>query len=296
MKTLSVILSRIDGEGSPRKNGGDASTSARLGMTALVLLLALPLCAQSSSAPPKLPGKAALQQKLGSQLPLDTQVRDDDGSVHRLRDYFTSGRPVLLQFMYYRCPMLCSIVGDGLVRSLTELRYDVGKEYDVVTLSIDPRDMPKNAALKKDEYVRHYGRLSTAGGFHFLTANETAIKHIAEAAGFEFSYDPQSDQFAHAAGILVVTPSGKISRYLYGFEYKPRDLRLALTEASEGKIGGAAEQLLLLCYHYDPAIGKYSRSAMIFVRAGGITTVFALAGFIVFMVRTDRKPKKTDNP
>ena len=260
----------------------------------LALLVAFPLLAQNAAAPPTLPGKAALQQKLGSQLPLDTIVRDEDGSVHRLGEYFGHGRPVLLQFMYYRCPMLCSIVGDGLVRSLTELRWDVGKEYDVVTVSIDPRDMPKTAALKKDEYVRHYGRLGTAGGWHFLTANETAIKHMTDAAGFEFSYDPQSDQFAHAAGILIVTPSGRISRYLYGFEYKPRDLRLAITEASEGKIGGAAEQLLLLCYHYDPAVGKYSRSAMTFIRAGGITTAFALAGFIVFMVRTDRKPK-TDN-
>ncbi|HEV7921657.1 MAG TPA: SCO family protein [Thermoanaerobaculia bacterium] len=262
--------------------------------TLLALFIAFPLLAQNAATPPKLPGRAALQQKLGSQLPLDTFVRDENGGVHRLGDYFGHGRPVLLQFMYYRCPMLCSIVGDGLVRSLTELRWDVGKEYDVVTISIDPRDMPKTAAMKKDEYVRHYGRLSTAGGWHFLTANETAIKHMTDAAGFEFSYDPQSDQFAHAAGILIVTPNGVVSRYLYGFEYKPRDLRLAIAEASEGKIGGTAEQLLLLCYHYDPAIGKYSRSAMTFVRAGSVTTLFALAGFIVFMVRTDRKPK-TDN-
>jgi len=255
-------------------------------MKRLALLLLLATTALADDIP-----HASLQQKLNTRLPLDVMVRDEDGSVKKLGQYFGHGKPVVLHFLYFRCPMLCPIVGDGLVRSLTELKYDVGKEFDVLSISIDPRDMPPAAARKKDEYVRHYGRLNAAYGWHFLTAHETAIKRIADAGGFEFTYDPKQDQFAHMAGILVLTPDGRISRYLYGFEYKPRDLRLALAEASQGKIGGAAEQFLLLCYHYDPATGRYSRSAMNFVRAGGIVSALALFGFIFVMIRTDNAKK-----
>ena len=261
----------------------------------LLLLLATPALADNSATPPALPGRVALQQKLNTRLPLDVLVRDEDGSVKKLGDYFGHGKPVVVHFMYYRCPMLCSIVGDGLVRSLTELKYDVGKQFDILTISIDPRDMPDAARRKKDEYVRHYGRLNAAYGWHFLTAHESAIKRIAGAAGFEYAYDPQRDQFAHMAGILILTPDARISRYLYGFEYKPRDLRLAIAEASEGKIGGPAEQFLLLCYHYDPATGRYTRSAMNFVRAGSAASALALFAFIFVMVRADNRQRTTDN-
>jgi protein SCO1/2 len=176
-----------------------------------------------------------------------------------------------------------------MTNTLTELKYDVGKEYDVVTISIDPRDTPAQAAEKKEKYVKRYGRFGAATGWHFLTGPESAIRKITNAAGFQYAYDIASNQFAHGTVLLVTTADGRLSRYLFGFEYKPRDLRLALVEASQGKIGGAAEQVLLLCFHYDPATGRYSRSAMNFVRAGGVATVLALASFIVIMIRRERQ-------
>jgi len=193
--------------------------------------------------------------------------------------------------MYYRCPMLCSMVMEGVTSTLTELTFDVGKQFDVVTISIDPRDTPKDAAAKKEKYVKRYGRLSTASGWHFLTGPESAIHKITDAAGFHYAYDPRMDQFAHATTLMVLTPGGRMSRYLYGFEYKPRDVRLALVEASANKIGTATDAILLLCYHYDPVTGKYSRQAMNVVRAGGLATVAGLAGFIFVMVRRERAPR-----
>jgi protein SCO1 len=252
------------------------------------LILASSLFADNSATPPKLPGEVSIQQKLNAQLPLDLMFRDEGGKIVRLREYFR-GKPVLINFMYYRCPMLCSMVMEGITSTLTELKFDAGKEFDVITVSIDPRDMPREAALKKDKYIKRYGRLSAANGWHFLTGNESSIHALTNAAGFHYAYDPQHDQFAHGTVLIVSTPQGRISRYLYGFEYKPRDVRLALVEASANKIGTASDQLLLLCYHYDPATGKYSRSAMNFVRAGGIATVISLASFIIIMIRKERR-------
>ena len=177
---------------------------------------------------------------------------------------------------------------EGVTSTLTELKFDVGKEFDVITVSIDPRDMPAEAAAKKEKYIKRYGRFGAASGWHFLTGPESAIHRLTDAAGFHYAYDSERDQFAHGATILVLTPQGRISRYLYGFEYKARDLRLALVEASENRIGTTTDQLLLLCYHYDPATGKYSRTAMNVVRAGGIVTVCGLAGFIIVMLRRER--------
>lgn len=245
--------------------------------------------AASSATAPTLPGKVDIVQKLDAQLPLETMFRDETGRIVRLGDYFKSGRPVLLNFMYYRCPMLCSMVLDGTVDSMSQLKLDVGKDFDVVTISIDPRDMPEDAARKKEKYVKRYGRTSAYAGWHFLTGPESAIRRVTDAVGFEYAYDPKIDQFAHATALMIMTPQGRVSKYFYGFEYKPRDLRLGLVEASAGRIGTATDQLLLLCYHYDPATGKYSRSAMNFVRAGGVVTVCAMAGFIFVMVRSERR-------
>ena len=250
----------------------------------LALLLAI-----NSATPPQLPGKVAFEQKLNTQLPLNLMFRDEAGRIVRLRQLFNHGKPVILNFMYYRCPMLCPMVMDGLTSGLTELAFDAGKEFDVITVSMDPRDMPEQAAVKKDMYIKRYGRLGAADGWHFLTANESTIHALTDAVGFQFAYDPQHDQFAHATGVIVLTPEGKISRYIYGFEYKARDLRFALEEASTNKIGSPVDQLLLLCYHYDPATGKYSRIAMNFVRAGGVVTVLALGGFIFVMLRKERQ-------
>jgi protein SCO1/2 len=250
-------------------------------------LIASAALADNSATPPKLPGEVSIKQNLNAQLPLDLMFRDESGRIVRLRDYFR-GKPVLLNFMYYRCPMLCSMVMEGLSSGLTELKFDVGKEFDVITVSIDPRDMPEQAAAKKDKYVKRYGRLAAAQGWHFLTGHESSIRKLTDAVGFHYAYDPKGDQFAHATVLIITTAQGRISRYLYGFEYKARDLRLGLVEASANKIGTATDQLLLLCYHYDPATGKYSRSAMNFVRAGGIATVISLAGFIIIMLRRER--------
>lgn len=251
--------------------------------------IALSASAETSSTPPTLPGKVGITQKLDAQLPLDLLVRDESGTVHRLGDYFKSGHPVLLNFVYYRCPMLCSVVLDDLANSLTELKFDAGKEYDVITVSIDPRDMPKDAAIKKETVVKRYGRPSAWQGWHFLTTHESAIKRLTGAVGFDYAYDIKMDQFAHGTTLIVVTPDGRVSRYLNGFEYKPRDIRLGLVEASQGKIGTLSDSLLLLCFHYDPATGKYSRTVMGVVRAGGALTIFSIAGFILLMLRNERR-------
>lgn len=245
--------------------------------------------AENSSTPPKLPGKVGVTQKLNAPLPLDQAFRDEYGHPVRLGDYFKSGRPVLLNFVYYKCPMLCPTVLESLTNTLTEMRGDVGKDFDVLTVSIDPRDMPKTAAERKARYVKRYGRLSANNGWHFLTSYDSAIRRLTDAVGFEYAYDEQHDQFAHGTTLIVVTPDGHVSRYFNGFEYKARDLRLGLVEASQGKIGTLTDQVLLLCYHYDPTTGKYSRNAMNGVRAGGVLTMIGLGGFIFMMLRSERR-------
>ena len=257
----------------------------------MIHALALTLLLSTNSASPaELPGKVAIAQKLNTRIPLDVMMRDETGRVVRLSEFFNHGKPVILNFVYYRCPMLCPMVLEGTTESLTNLKFNIGEQFDMVTISIDPRDQPKDAMAMKDKYIKRYGRLDSAS-WHFLTSNETAVKRVADAVGFQFAYDPQTDQFAHGAALFVLTPDARTSRYFYGFEYKPRDLRLAIVEASSGKIGTPVDQLLLLCFHYDPATGKYSRNAMMFARAGGVTTMLALGGFIFVMIRKERTQK-----
>ncbi len=256
-------------------------------IVAAILAIAGAAFAQNGPQPPHI----TIAQKLNTQIPLDLQFRDERGEVHRLKEYFNHGRPVLLNFVYYRCPMLCPMVLEGTTESLTHLKFDIGREFDVITVSIDPRDKAADAMRLKEKYIRHYGRLDSARGWHFLTAHETASRQLADAVGFQYQYDSRTDQFAHGAALLVLTPDGRTSRYFYGFEYKPRDLRMAIVEASEGKVGSPVDQFLLLCFHYDPATGKYSRDAMMFARAGGLTTMVALGGFIFVMIRKERQTK-----
>ncbi|MDP9191210.1 MAG: SCO family protein [Acidobacteriota bacterium] len=258
----------------------------------LLLLFAFPLLAQTTAEKPQLPGNVSIAQKLNTQIPLDLMMRDESGKVVRLKEYFGKGRPVLLNFVYYRCPMLCPMVLEGTTSALTELKFNIGEEFDIITVSIDPRDKATDAALLKEKYIRRYGRLDSAGGWHFLTANETAIERLTEAVGFQYAYDSRTDQFAHGAALLVLTPDGRTSRYFYGFEFKARDLRLAIVEASAGKVGTVTDQFLLLCFHYDPATGKYSRNAMMFARVGGVTSMFLLGGFIFVMFRKERTLSK----
>ena len=254
-------------------------------------LFVTPVLADTSSTPPHLPGMVAIRQKLGSQVPLDTILRDEAGNMVRLRDFLGHGRPVLLNFVYFNCPMLCPLVLDGMANSFTELKFNIGEQFDVVTISIDPRDKPSTAAAFKDRYVKRYGRLSAANGWHFLTGNDSNIHRIADSVGFQYAYDGVRDQFAHGAAMFVLTPDGRVSRYFFGFEYNPRDLRLGLVEASGGKIGNATDSLLLFCYHYDPHVGRYSRSAMNFARAGGITTAVGLASLIFVLIRKERRSR-----
>lgn len=236
---------------------------------------------------------AALQnvrfdQHLDQHLPLDLNFRDESGKTVRLGDYFGK-RPVVLAFVYYECPMLCTQVLNGLTSTLTAIDEQVGKDFDVVTVSFDPRETPILAAAKKKAYVERYGRAGTADGWHFLTGEEPAIQALTKAAGFSYQWDEQSQQFAHASGIVVVTPDGRLSRYFFGIEYAPRDVRFALLESSAGRIGTAADRLLLYCYHYDPASGSYAFVAMNAVRLGGAVTLVALVGFMTVAIRREKR-------
>jgi protein SCO1/2 len=276
----------------PPLRGFDGVIVCRLIAHAVAFLLALslaaPLRAQTSDTPPRTPGRVGIDQRLDQEVPLALQFRDESGRIVHLGDYFR-GKPVILNLVYYRCPMLCSIVTDGLTNSLTELRFNVGNEFDVLTVSFDPRDTPVEAAARKAKFVKRYGRPGAAAGWHFLTGSEPAIRALTSSVGFYYAYDSKIDQYAHGATLIILTPAGRISRYFYGFEYKPRDIRLGLVEASAGRIGTLTDAVLLMCYHYDPATGKYSRVAMNYVRAGGVATMLSLGGFIFIMIRRERR-------
>lgn len=228
-----------------------------------------------------------LKQNLGAQVPLDLRFRDETGKEVVLRDYF-GRRPVILSLVYYRCQDLCPLVLDGLVRSMRPLSFRAGEQFDVITLSFDPRDTPALAAAKKTDILNQYGRPGSGAGWHFLTGDETAIERLTEAVGFRYKYETDQDRFAHATGIMLLTPGGKVSRYFFGMEFSPRDLRLGLIEASNNQIGSPIDQLLLFCYHYDPTTGKYNFIITNSIRAGGIATVVALAACIIVMLRRER--------
>jgi protein SCO1 len=227
-------------------------------------------------------------QRLNDQLPLDLPFVDDVGRPVRLGDYFGE-KPVILVLAYFECPMLCTQVLNGLVRGMLDIPFTAGHEFNVVTVSFDPRETPAMAAAKKKTYVERYGKPGAAEGWHFLTGNSESIAALTEAVGFHYKYDAARGQFAHASGILVLTPAGKISRYFYDISYPGRDLRLGLVEASAGKIGSPVEQVLLFCFHYDPAAGTYGAAVMNLVRAGGLLTVICLAIFLTRLWRNDRR-------
>jgi protein SCO1/2 len=228
-----------------------------------------------------------LEQKLGAPVPLDAEFRDEAGRTVQLKDYF-GRRPVILSLVYYNCEDLCPLVLEGLVRSLRPLAFNIGDQFDVLTLSFDSRDTPALAAAKKHDAIKQYARPGAADGWHFLTGDETAIRRLAEAVGFRYSYERDKDRFGHAAGIILLTPAGKVARYFYGIEFSPRDLRLGLIEASANKIGSPIDQLLLFCYHYDPATGNYSLLITNIIRLAAAATVLALVAFIVLMLRRER--------
>ncbi len=232
----------------------------------------------------------AFDQKLGEQVPLDLEFRDEAGKTVRLGDYFGK-KPVVLTLVYYTCRDLCPLLLDGLVRTLRPLSFDIGRQFDVLTVSFDPRDTPVLAAAKKQDFIQRYGRPGAAEGWHFLTGQPSSIQRLTRAVGFRYTYDAQTQEFAHATGVMLLTPQGKTARYFYGIDFSPRDMRLGLIEASENKIGSPIDQLLLFCYHYDPATGKYGIIITNVIRLAGIATVLALGTFIGLMLRSERKNK-----
>ncbi len=249
----------------------------------------------SQSEPNGLPAtlkEVGIEQKLGEQLPLDTQLKDENGNAVQLGNYFKANRPVIIAFVYYECPMLCNQVLNGLTGSLKGINLDAGKDYDVVAISFDARenDKPDLAKNKKASYIERYGRAGGEDGFHFLTGTQDAVDKVTSAAGFSYKWDEKSGQFAHAAGVMIATPEGKLSRYFYGIDYSPKDLKFGLMDSSASKVGNPAEQLLLYCYHYDPATGKYGLAILRVMRLGGVLTVLGLgAMMLIFWRRGKRK-------
>jgi protein SCO1/2 len=228
-----------------------------------------------------------IDQHLDQQIPLDLQFKDENGSTVRLGDYFKKGRPVILTLVYYQCPMLCSEVLTGLDSAMQVMKFTAGNEYEVITVSIDPRDTPEIAKEKKASYLKEYKRPGAEDGWHFLTGQPENITKLAQTVGWKYRWDPKMNQFVHAAGIMLVTPQGKLAQYYYGIEYAPKDLRLGLIEASQDKIGNLVDAVVLYCYHYDPRTGKYGAVVSNMLRIGGAATILLLGGFIVLMVRRD---------
>jgi protein SCO1/2 len=268
--------------------------TARLTMAVMWVVLGTGAAAAQQGMPEILQ-RTGIDQRLDEQVPLDLTFRDEAGSAVQLRSYF-GDKPVILSLVYYECPMLCTLVLNGLVSSLRTMSLDVGRDFEVVTLSFDARETPELAAAKMATYLEQYRRPGAAEGWHFLTGEAAAIEALARAVGFRWEWDEQTQQFAHAAGLVVLTPEGRVSRYFYGVEYPPRDLRLGLVEASENRIGTIVDAVLLYCFHWDPLTGRYSRLTMNAVRAGGIVTVLAMAGFILGMLRRDRAPRPRPLP
>ena len=258
----------------------------------LSVLVALPAVAdQSLVEPAKMPGplkQVTFEQKLGDTLPLDATFRDQDGKEVRLGDYWGHDKPVILAFVYYECPMLCSLIMNGMASSLAVLEFRPSEDFDVVAISIDHEETPAMASKALADTLRRYGKEGTESGWHFLVGDEATVRGVADAAGYGFEYIPSTDEFAHASGVIVTTPEGQIAQYYYGIEYPPKDLRLALIEASKNELGGLVDQVLLYCYKYDPKIGQYTVLTMRMLRITGGLFVLGLIAFLWFSFRHDR--------
>jgi protein SCO1/2 len=236
--------------------------------------------------PPAVLKHVGIEQRIGASIPLDLKFRDEIGREVKLGDYFGK-KPVVLSMVYYECPLLCGEVLNGEASVFSALRFDIGKEFDVLTVSFNPAETPDLARGKKRTYVERYGRQGAEEGWHFLTGSQESISALTSAVGFNYAWDDQTRQFAHAAAIMVVTPEGKLSQYLYGVEYAPKDLRFAIVQASQGKAGNVVDQLLLYCYHYDPRTGKYGAVVSRVMQVGGIVTIAILGGFLIIMFRLE---------
>jgi len=268
-------------------------------VASVLALVAAPALAQRQPVSVPLPGTPAstqlavlknvgIDQKLDAPVALGLPFVDEAGHDVTLGQYFGK-RPVVLALVYYQCPMLCTLVLDGLTSAIGTMNLTAGKDFDVVVVSFNPGEPPSLAANSKASIVKRYGRTGTEGGFHFLTGREESIRALADAVGFRYAWDPAINQYAHPAAVTVLTPGGRVSRYLFGVDFAPRDLRLALVEASDGKIGTALDQALLYCYHYDPFSGKYGLALMSVIRLGGVLTCGVLGASIFLALRRERR-------
>jgi len=261
-------------------------------MEMFLLLMAL---SADSTLPSSIPAEfqqAVISEKLGAEInPFEYEFKNEDGKTIRLSKIIKGIKPIILAFVYYECPNLCTLLLNGLTNSIRRLNWTVGKEFEIVTISIDPEESPKVAMEKKKNYLKEYARLDAKRGWHFLTGDEKNIGALARELGFGYYYDKKTDQFAHSSAIFILSPTGKLTRILYGIEFKPRDIKLSLLDASEGKVGTILDRFLLFCYHYDPDAKGYSLYAMKLVRAGGAVTLLLIFLFIFHLWRKERKPK-----
>jgi protein SCO1/2 len=246
-----------------------------------------PSITSSSGLPPALQ-KVGIEQRLNSPLPLDAQLKDENGNQVKLGDYFGTGRPIVLALVYYECPMLCNEVLNGLTGSLKGISQNAGKDFDVVAISFDARENEKAglAKNKKESYLARYNRTGSENGWHFLTGTQGEIDRVTQAVGFNYEFDEKTNQFAHAGGVMMATQEGKLSRYFYGIDYAPKDLKLGILDSGENKIASPVDALLLYCYHYDPSTGKYGFAILNVMRLGGVLTLLGFGGmFFVFWRR-----------
>jgi protein SCO1/2 len=239
----------------------------------------------ANSRPPRLEN-VGIEQHLDAQVPPDLTFRDDTGKIVKLGDYY-GHKPLILNLVYYNCTMLCGEALAGLASAMRLVKFDVGNEFELITVSFDPRETPEMAAAKKKDYVGRYGRANAAAGWHFLTGQPDSINALTKAVGFEYQYDPKSNQYAHATAIMVLTPQGRISRYFYGVDFPPKDLRMGLVEASQGKIGNAVDAVLLYCYHYNPETGKYGAMVANILRLAAAATILIMGIFLFILWRLE---------
>jgi protein SCO1/2 len=248
-----------------------------------------------ASEVPKPLREIGFDQNLTQPIPLDTEFRDEQGRQVRVGDYFGK-RPVVLLFAYYECPMLCTQVINGIATALSVLSLEPGKDFEIVTVSFDPRDTPQSATAKKTAALNRYRHPGAAASWHFLSGDEASIRRLTQAAGFRYVWDERTRQFAHPTGVIILTPDGRLARYLFGIDFGPRDLRLALVEASAGKVGSRIDTLLLYCYHYDPMTGRYGVAIMRALRISGVATVLLIGSFIFVKVRRERRASPATHP
>jgi protein SCO1 len=266
-------------------------TLARSTVLVAALYLPLAITAQTSNDVPPQLRNVSVQQKLNSQVPLDLKFRQENGSTVSLRQMLR-GKPVILSLVYYRCPRLCSMTLTGLLKALRALDFNVGREFDIFTVSFDPLETPQLAAAKKSSYMEGYGREGSSPGWHFLTGDQREILRLTNSVGFGFEYDTTQKQFSHASVIMVLTPEGRVSRYFFGLEFSPRDLRLGLVEAADRRIGSPVDQVLLYCFQYDPHTGKYSVAILNVIRVFGVITVLLIVAFISYALRRGSRRKR----